>query len=233
MTKSNLFCLPFAGGSAYAYYVLQPYIAEHINFVPLELPGHGRRMRDPLCTDLYIMTADILEQIQSYDLNQPYAIFGHSMGALLAYLVTLHLYEKQYPLPKRLIVSGCFPPSEQMPNDNKKSHLPRDEFVDVLRKLDGCPPEVLADPQLIDLFEPVLRADFKAVEEYRYPPAYHRPLPIPFVLLFSDDDPEINPKTIRNWQNESKLPIETREFSGGHFFIFQQLPVLGQILSQC
>lgn len=229
MPEIRLFCLPFAGGSAYAYNPFREHLPERIELVPIELPGHGRRMREPLLSTLPEMIEEVLGQLRRHGLDTPYAIYAHSMGGLLSYLLARRILADGLPAPRRLIISGCSAPP-LIPKESKKSHLPKPRFVEMLEELGGCPPEILANAELLDLFEPVLRADFKAVESYVYQAL--PPLDLPFTLLYGDRDAEAGRATISPWQNETTRPIALHEFSGDHFFIFEHLPEIGRIIAE-
>ena len=229
MPETRLFCLPFAGGSAYAYNVFRDHLPASLELLPIELPGHGRRMRDPLLSDTAAMTADILAQIQRHGLDQPYAVYAHSMGGLLAYLLAHRLRAEGLPAPRHLLISGCSAPP-LLVKESKKSHLPKPRFVKMLEELGGCPPEILANRELLDLFEPVLRADFKAVEDYVYQQP-QAPLDLPLTLLYGDRDAEASRATISPWQAETTRPIALHEFSGDHFFIFEHVQAVCKIIA--
>ncbi|HYC27772.1 MAG TPA: thioesterase domain-containing protein, partial [Chitinophagaceae bacterium] len=102
----NIYCLPFAGGSQLSYSPFVQYESEHIQFLPLELPGRGARWREPLLTDIHEMTNDAFEQIKN-GLTDPYAIYGHSMGSLIGYLLTKKILAHNLPAQLHLFFSGA------------------------------------------------------------------------------------------------------------------------------
>jgi len=101
----QLFCFPFAGGSYYSYYPLKRFLNPRINLIPLDLPGHGRRMQEPLLSDLNDMCNDVYKQIDG-ELDNPYAFLGHSMGALIGYLLTQKITRMGFPGPSHLFATG-------------------------------------------------------------------------------------------------------------------------------
>ncbi len=227
--KIVLYCLPFAGGHALSYRNFQANLAATILIKSLELPGRGKRAREPLLTNLVAMADDVFQQIAN-DLNdQPYAIYGHSMGATLGYLLTKRILNAGKPAPFHLFFSGRKAPSvvDDIP---PKHQLPKQEFINHINKLGGLPPEFLEHTELMDFFEPILRADYKAAETYIYQPT--SPFNIPITILHGSADKEVVYPNLLPWQQESHQSIVIETFSGGHFFIYEQLPQLGQLLSQ-
>lgn len=226
--STRLYCLPFAGGNIYAYRKLAAYFAPSIIFTPLELPGRGQRMREPLLTDLDAMLADLLQQLAPDDLV-PYALYGHSMGALLGYLLAQTLQRRHFPLPKHLFVSGHQSPA--IPMCTKPLHaLPDGVFLEKLKAFGGIPDEIVRESEFLALFLPIFRADFQAFEAYR--PATDMPqLTIPITVLFGTDD-QFPYEDALHWQHLTTGPTTFHTFSGNHFFIFDHVKAIGKLLSQ-
>jgi surfactin synthase thioesterase subunit len=229
MNKICLYCLPFAGGNSYSYRPLQEILANTVQMLPLELPGRGKRMREGLVTDLNALAGDAFKQLIMQDLTQKYALFGHSMGALLVYLVAQQLVAARLPLPNRIFVSGHRAPSVSQ-RLTMKHNLPKSEFIAMLQQLGGCPPEILQDAELMNFFEPVLRADLQAAELYQYQPTL--PLPIPITVMFGTQEAEVTYQEAAAWQQETTYPLVINAFKGGHFFIFEQTRQVAQIMAQ-
>jgi len=224
----TLYCLPFAGGNSYSYRDFQAHVDDAIKIVPIELPGRMKRIREPLLTNLETMADDVFAQVVKTDLTQPYAIYGHSMGAMLGYLLTKRLLQTDTS-PRHLFFSGCNAPP--FVGKEAKSYLSKDDFITMLKELGGAPQEILDEPQLIDFFEPVLRTDFRALENYVY-----QPMPaafdLPMTVLFATEDNETDETSVSAWQQETRQRIEFQKFDGGHFFIFDYLPQIGQLFTQ-
>jgi len=231
MNAMKMYCLPFAGGNSYSYRAFQEHVVfnELFSITSIELPGRGRRIREALLEDIELLTDDALQQLLKFDLTQPYVIYGHSMGALLGYLITKRLIKKQLPLPQHLFFSGCAAPPF-MTQTTIKSDLSPIEFTQMLRDLGGCPSEILDDPQLFEFFAPVLRADFKAVEVYNY--QADTPFNIGMTVLTGDQDSETPKNYAAEWQKETTQPIFMQEFKGEHFFIFNYLDEIAAIFKQ-
>lgn len=215
----NLICLPFAGGSSYSYSTFGPCLFPGIKLLPVELPGRGKRSREALLYDANALAGDVFQSLRAEIASgKPYSVFGHSMGALLGYLLLRRILKEDLPLPLHFFVSGRGGPSA--PNDREHYYkLPKQEFRDKLRELGGSPPEVLEHDALMDFFEPVLRADFQVVETYEH--NGEAPLPVPITVLIGKQD-TITLEAARMWQEESTSPVKVHEYDGGHFFLFER-----------
>ncbi len=190
----------------------------------LDYPGHGRRFGEPLLTDMHVLVEDALHQIQDR-LSQPYAFWGHSFGAGIAWLLARRLAATGCTLPVHLFVSGRRGPS--LENNSSERHLlPTSEFLKMVFEFDGTPKELLQNPELLELFEPVLRADFQANDTWRYQP-HHTPLEVP-VTVMAGTIHDVAPEAAQAWRKETTQPLKMLNFEGNHFFIFQHV---GQICS--
>lgn len=222
----TVYCLPYAGGNAYAYRPLERHLPEGVRLVGIELPGRGQRVREPLCRSLEALADDVFASLRPHLYEGRYALFGHSMGACLSFLCLRRIAAAGLPLPAAVFLSGARSPAH--PARKEERHLlPREGFVDMLRTLGGCPPEVLAEEALIDYFEPILRADFEAVETWRPAPAV--PLPVPFVVLHGQGD-SFGQVEASGWARETALACRFHEFPGGHFFILRHWPEIARLI---
>ena len=227
MSRINIFCLPFAGGSKYSYNEYSNIVSDEIRLIPIEIPGRGSRIRETLCTDIDHIVHDIFHQIKDR-LDEPYAIYGHSMGALLGYLLTKQISRHALNFPKHLIFTGRKAPSVS----NKKAFtylLPKAEFVKELVVLGGSPAEVLDNEDLINFYEPIIRADFMAVENYKYEAS--PPLDIPITVMFGTEE-DFTRAQAEAWQRETTTRLELIQFPGGHFFIYQYAKQIVEIITK-
>lgn len=225
--ETTLFCLPFAGGSSYSYREFQRYGAEGIRIEALDLPGRGRRFSEPLLTRLQDMADDAFGQIRAR-LTGAYGLYGHSLGACIGYLLVKRIIRERFPLPLHLFVSGREGPG--VPRKEKHRYLlPRAEFMEELKKFEGTTREVLENRELMELFEPVLRADFQALDTY----AYERstPFDVPVTVMRGTDERLMRADALR-WQDETTQKITFLEFSGGHFFIFRHAAQICRVFSR-
>jgi surfactin synthase thioesterase subunit len=221
----TLYCFPFAGGNAWSYRTLQAKLSPRVTVEGLELPGRGRRSAEALCPSLERLADDLFDQLRPRVPLDPFAFYGHSMGALLALLTARRLRAHGLPQPTALVVSGSDAPSA-MPVRGRHL-LPPAEFVAMLNELGGCPPQVLADRELLAFFEPILRADFQAVETWDRRPA--PPLDTPIVALFGADD-ETTAEGALAWGGETAAGCETHEYPGGHFFILEHWDSIARVI---
>jgi len=225
--SATLYCLPFAGGNALSYRALPTYIADNIDLRMLELPGRNKKIREPLATNIDDLVDVLFQEIKA-ELTSTYALFGHSMGALLVYLLTQRIEAEGLLPPLHLFCSGRRAPS--VSTDKIPRHLlPKQEFLAHLDKLGGIPDEVRRHEELMDFFEPIIRADLQANDTYQYLKV--PPLNQPMTVLYGLQDEETPPHHILPWQQETRLPVAIKPYPGGHFFIFDHLPQLGQLFS--
>jgi surfactin synthase thioesterase subunit len=223
----NLFTVPYAGGNAWAYRGLEAHLRPAVTVTGVELPGRGRRSHEPLMSSLEQLADDVFQQIRPQIARGPYAFFGHSMGGLLAFLASRRIQHAGLPMPAALFVSGSEAPSAQAARERHRLTTPA--FVTMLRDMGGCPPEVLADRELIAFFEPVLRADFKAVETWNAAPG--EPLGIPLTVMIGRDE-EVTEATARPWAAETTGPFAFHTFEGNHFFIVQHWNAIAALIRE-
>ncbi|MEL7001989.1 MAG: thioesterase domain-containing protein, partial [Bacteroidota bacterium] len=163
MKTLKLFCLPYAGGSASVYNPWKDHLDRSIQLVPVELAGRGSRIKEPLNTSRKEAVDDIYQIIRSDIENHPYMIFGHSMGALMTFDLVHKIKVNNMPIPRHLFFSGASAP--HLRDEKKKYHLMSpEEFEKEVRNLGGTPPEFFQHQELIDMFLPILKNDFKMAE---------------------------------------------------------------------
>ncbi len=161
-------------------------------------------------------------------LGADYALFGHSLGASVAYELARRIAAVPgLAPPRQLIVSGRAAPS--VPERRFRHQLGRDAFRQMLRDLGGCPPGVLESDDLMEYFEPILRADFELVETHA--PAPGAPLAVPILALIGDAD-DVTRADAEAWQQETTQPLEIVSFPGDHFFVLQRWPEIGALMSR-
>ncbi|WP_151735792.1 thioesterase II family protein [Paenibacillus tengchongensis] len=216
MCKAKVFCLPFAGGSASVYMKWRSAIHPMIEWVPLELAGHGVRLHEPHYETFEDCLEDVHQQILHHGVNTPYALYGHSMGASISFEVTRKLIEESNSVPTHLFLSGRRSPQSVRPH--KQMHLlPENEFIQELRKLGGTPEEMFTDPHFLEMFLPIIRADYRLLSTYTFRPP-HKALDVEFIILNGKTD-DLYPQEITGWQAFTSQKCEFLFFEGGHFFI--------------
>jgi medium-chain acyl-[acyl-carrier-protein] hydrolase len=213
----RLICLPFAGGSATTYLPWQSELGPTIEVCAVQLPGRAGRIAESPFTSMQ-QIVEILSDIIASDAALPFALFGHSMGALLGFEITRHCARLGLPMPVRLFASGCAAP--QLRGAEKTLHrLPDDEFIAALGDYKGTPPELLAHRELMALLLPMLRADFSLVGNYVYQKAPL--LNVPITVLAGKGDQHVTPEQAAAWSLESSACSNVEWLDGDHFFIDQ------------
>ncbi|HXB53924.1 MAG TPA: alpha/beta fold hydrolase [Vicinamibacteria bacterium] len=225
----RLFCFPYAGGAASAYRGWAEALPSAVEVCPVQLPGRGSRFLEPPLRrvgDLVPAIADGLRPL----LDMPFALFGHSMGALVAFELARELRRRALAGPVLLAVSGHHAPHWPDP-EPPFAHLPDPEFLaEVCNRYDGIPPEVLAEKELLDLMLPVLRADIQALESYAY--AADTPLDCAFSCFGGEDDPHVSRAELEAWRDQTRGTCTVRTFPGRHFFIETSRGAVLQALRQ-
>jgi surfactin synthase thioesterase subunit len=221
-----LFCFPYAGGSAA---IFRPW-AEGLrtDVWAVEYPGRGLRRSEPPARRLRALVDVIVPAITPY-LDRPFALFGHSMGALVSFELLRRLKAANAPEPISFLISGCRAP--RIAGERKHIHdLPEPEFIEELRSLGGTPDEVLADRELLQLLLPTLRADFEASETYSR--GEGPKIPCPTFVYGGMQDPEVTREDLEAWRDECSSTFRLRLFPGNHFFIHSAQVTLLRVLSR-
>ncbi|MFT4101591.1 MAG: alpha/beta fold hydrolase [Burkholderiaceae bacterium] len=210
----KLLCLPPAGASASMYVRWKRSLPGWVDVVPVELPGRGARFGEAFVEDFDTLVERLCrEHVEG--LTGPYAMFGHSMGGLLAHGIARRQRARHGRLPAVLLVSGCPAPSQRDPD----RFVGTDDdagLIEDMRKQGGTPEEVFANEEMLRLTLTVLGADYGLVRSYAYRPA--APLPMP-LHVFAGKDDEIEPERIDAWRQEAGHRFSVEWFDGGHFFV--------------
>jgi medium-chain acyl-[acyl-carrier-protein] hydrolase len=212
--QARLFCLPYAGGSATVFGRWQKHLPRGSQLCLVELRGRGCRSGEEVYTNARRHVHEVCEAMRAL-LDLPILLFGHSMGALLAYELA-HALTAIGIRPAHVIVSGHRAP--HLPSRGRRVHqFSRDELIDELRSLDGIPAEVLDAPDFLDCILPIVRTDFEVVETY----AYHArpPLTCDVTVLGGNEDATVSVDELRPWREHTRGRCDVHVLSGGHFFI--------------
>ncbi len=214
LPKIRLFCFPSAGAGAVSYRTWLGGLSPHIELVPVELPGRGGRFDEPPF-HAWPPLVDAATQAIRPLLDLPFAFFGHSMGAKVAYAVTRALAE-QGPLPSLLVVSAsCAPHIKRQ--SAARSTFTDDALVAELRRLGGTPSGILESPDMLELFLPVVRADFELVDSFFV--AKGSPVDVPLAAFAGTRDPEVPPRHVEAWESHTSRDFTFEEVDGGHFYL--------------
>ncbi|MGW5352050.1 thioesterase II family protein [Streptomyces sp. NPDC004031] len=209
----RLFCFPHAGGAASYFYPWSRALRD-VEVLAVQYPGRQDRAAEPFVHGIPEL-ADRIHEALAGQLDGPYAFFGHSMGAVLAFEVACRIARDGQPGPVHLFASG-----QRAPSRVKHEVLHRattEELVAEMRTLGGTDPRVLADPHLLELVLPIIRADYTAVETYRYAGA--PPLDCAVTALIGDADPNVSVDEAQSWADHTRGRFALRAFPGGHFYL--------------
>ena len=226
--QMRLFCLPYAGGGALSYRGWSDSLPRSVEVCAIELPGRGSRLRDTLFTRIQPLVEKIAENILPL-LDKPFALFGHSMGALLCFELTRFLRKEYNINPVHLFVSARRAP--QIDSSKTPMHdLPETEFLIELGRLNGTPQDILENAELMQLLIPILRADFEVIETYIYQEL--KPLDCPITAFGGLSDPEVSIDEIKAWAKQTNGTFSMKMFTGDHFFIHSAQLQLLEYLSK-
>jgi surfactin synthase thioesterase subunit len=217
MRKIKLFCFPYAGGSAVVYNKWKPLLDAGIELKPIELAGRGKRIFDPPYKDFEALIADVFRIVKDQISTGPYALFGHSMGGLIAYNLAQKIRAHQLAPPLHVFFSGRGAPHVEE-EDEKIFHLMGDEeFKKEVILLGGTPPESFEHQELMAMFLPILKNDFKMIETAAFKGDI-RPLGCDITALLGRED-DLTPAQCEGWKEHTDKTCNIHYFEGGHFFI--------------
>lgn len=222
----RLFCLPYAGAGASAYHRWPGAFGPEVEMHAVQLPGRENRILEDPEFDL----TELADAIAA-EADRPYALYGHSLGGRYAFEVVRHLRRTGRPLPVKLYVGGCRAP-----------HIHADGFFDGLSTLDddellekvaeggGLSEEVLAEPELVELLLPVLRADFTKLDEYVF--VAGEPLPMPVVAYAGRADTAVSLADVQAWERHAGAGFTVQEVDGDHFFLHDEASRITELIEK-
>ncbi|MEU7024036.1 alpha/beta fold hydrolase [Streptomyces sp. NPDC046203] len=210
---TRLICFPHAGGSATYYFPVSRAMSPATDVLAVQYPGRQDRRFEPCVDDLHELADRVVAELLPWT-DRPVALFGHSLGATLAFEVALRL-EAAGIVPLGLFASGRTAPSRHR---GGRMHLNSDEkLLDSIKRMSGTDPQILQDDELLQVMLPMFRSDYKAAETYRYRSG--SVLSCPVIALTGDSDTEVTPEEARAWEEHTTGPFSMEVFSGGHFYL--------------
>ena len=214
-----LFCFPFAGsGASYFSSWARHYSDTKVQLCGVQYPGRESRIREPLISDISILVSELSHAISELSAGIPFAFYGHSMGATIAYEIALHLEKNRRPLPEFLCLSGRNPPHHPK-QTNDLCHLSDAEFIREIEKLGNLPKQIIEDPELINFLLPIMRNDALLLKNYK--PVPGRIVKCPLDVHGGDEDPCADSQCLAEWEAYTTMDFNVKVFEGSHFFINQ------------
>ena len=211
----RLFCLPYAGGSASVFRDWPDRLPQSVEVCAIQLPGRETRLKEPVFTRLPPLVQELAQALLP-SLDRPFALFGHSVGALVAFELARHLRAQYRMRPVHLWAAAC--PAPQVPDADAPIHtLPEADFRERLRRFNGTPADVLEHEELMAMVGPILRADFALRETYAY--VSDAPLDCPITVFGGVQDREVSEAALWAWQEQTSRSFRVRMLRGNHFFV--------------
>ena len=226
--RLRLFCFPYAGGGTAIYRGWENYVPPGVEVFPIQPPGRGNRFREPAFDRVHSLVAAVAGAMEPF-LDCRIALFGHSVGAIASFELA-HLLADQFGVyVSHLFVSGARGP--QLPRNRHNIHaLPEEEFFTELKTLNGTPPEVLENPDLMRMISTTLRADFALAETYRC--EHVQPLDCPITVFGGLDDTLAAREDLEGWRIHTTGSFDLCQLPGDHFFIHTADSLILRILSR-
>lgn len=214
--KLNLFCLHHAGGSAAFYNAWPKHLSHMVNVIAIQLPGRESRYGEPFATSI----KQIVSELAKYDAafaEKPYAIFGHSLGALIGFSLARELTCTRKLMPQ-FFISSAHPAPRKKPLPDMLHGLSDGPFVQkIVDRYGGISDDVLNNKELLDFLLPRFRADIFLSESHLS--QVIKPVPFPIVVFHGIHDKSVSQAGIQAWENETEDQLRIHYFEGEHFYV--------------
>jgi medium-chain acyl-[acyl-carrier-protein] hydrolase len=221
--RARLLCFPYAGVGASVYARWPDALPPDVEVWSVQLPGRESRFRETPRTDLVAMAHEIAGEAEPF-LTAPLALFGHSMGAILAFETARALSRRGSSQPQHLFLSARRPPHMADPDSPLHTLSDADFVEEIGRRYGGIPKEILADKDLLALLLPALRADIAALE--LHPVTHGEPVRIPITVFGGASDARAPRPHLDAWRASTTAALDVKTFPGGHFYLTEQRAAL-------
>lgn len=208
----RLFCFPYAGGGASQFRNWGASLSPHLQVIPVQLPGREQRFTEIAFDDLNLLVECLYEVLSPY-LDVPYAFFGHSMGALIAFELAHFCMAKNTRLPEKLFLSSYRAP---VVRHDPYRDLTDEKIFKRISRLNGIPQDVLDNEEFKNLFMPLFRADYRLCRSYRYQERAQLPCSMKVYAGTSDVVP-LN--DLMAWRHKTSGNFNSELFHGNHFYL--------------
>jgi surfactin synthase thioesterase subunit len=228
-----LICLPFAGVGSSFFKEWGTLTSGHLEIIAVQLPGREKRFVEEPYRDVATAVTGILPEVRErVGKRDRVVIFGHSLGAVLAYELCHQLAKTTHIQVDHLVVSGS--PAPWAPRKRRATGLDDDAFLAQVREFAGYDHPALNDPDLRDMLLPVLRADVEMHENYS--PSWNGPLPVPITSVRGTDDELVSQAESAQWHSATTMPLQMVEVSGSHMYLITSpgklLRVIEELIGQ-
>jgi surfactin synthase thioesterase subunit len=221
----NLFCFPHAGAGASMFRRWHLALPEDVQVLAVQPPGRENRYREPGLNDLQQLADQATDALRPTLREGPFALYGHSLGSLLAFEVARRLHGEA--TPTHLLASGRNAP--QCPNRAGPNLWDDETLIGLLRRLDGTAGSLLSHREFLEMFLPVFRIDYQAYAGYAYRPGPR--LRCPITAFAGAQDPETQPDGVRAWAEQTTVGFEMFVVPGNHFFPISHEEVVVQLVA--
>lgn len=227
--KTKIIALPYAGGSKYCYRDFEASIPNDFEWVTFELPGRGNRINEDFLINIEDIVNDLFSKILPFIKSSEYIIYGHSLGTLLGYELVKKIIASNLSMPLFLFFTGRGAPN--VVEKEKLADLDKESFWKKIKEIGGLPSGIIEDNELKSFFGPIIRSDFRIVENYKFIDL-DAPLSIPIYIgignkeLLGEETEKVKWNHILEWQNITKHPIDVKFYDGNHFFILNHTQAL-------
>ena len=224
----KLLCFPHAGGTSETFRKWEKHL-KGIELIPVDPPGRGKRMGEPLCKTIDEMVKDVKRQMQALiGSGEEYAVYGHSMGCLLIYEALHELWAAGFHLPVHVFLSGKNPP--HIPVDTPIHQMDDAEFIKYVVQIGGVEAKFFDNPLVEKLYLPVMRADMAIVCTYCNTEKRRR-LPVDASYFFASNDRLIQFAYVKQWSDYFEGAFRMYCYEGGHFFMLDYIQELAEIVN--
>jgi surfactin synthase thioesterase subunit len=225
--RFRLFCFPYAGGNAAMFRSWREQLRPAIDVCPVQIPGRGNRFSETPLRRVPELCDMLAGELLAW-LDVPFAFFGHSMGALVAFEMARHLRRHARPGPAHLFLSAARGP--RRPPPSPLHPLPEPALLAELIRLNGTPQEILEQPQFMAMVMPLIRADLELYETHVYSP--DELLECPISAFAGAADAMVSREDVAGWQDETRGSFTLRMFEGDHFFLHRARAPLLRAISE-
>lgn len=213
-----MICLPYAGGSSIAFFKWIKKLKDICEVIVIDYPGHGSKVEQAFANTYYEMLDDVYLEVVEKVKDKEFVIFGHSMGAYVAFDLCKMLVNNFQQLPRSIILSGANAPGYRRKQSFISKRNGRVDW-DNIEKLGGTPKEILSNQKYREYFEPIFFSDFKILDSI---PDTSAPIRIPIYIVWGNSDSLVTSLGINGWNKLTYCKAEFKEFIGGHFYCFDE-----------